>query len=112
MKHNHIRILSAIIIILLLAFVKVPVSIADDVKKVAVLPFNMNADRDLTFLQEGIMDMLRARLSWKGKVELPEKGVVKREVSRFKGSLDKDKALIIGKALGVGYVILGSLTVF
>ncbi|MBW2608823.1 MAG: VCBS repeat-containing protein [Deltaproteobacteria bacterium] len=112
MKHNNIRVLSVIIITLLFVFVKAPVSIADDPKKVAILPFNMNADRDLTFLQEGIMDMIRVRLSWKGKVELLEKGVVKREAGRFKGSLDKDKGLTIGKALGADYVILGSLTVF
>ncbi len=67
MKHNNIKTLSVIIITLLFFFMKVPVSIADGPKKVAILPFTMNAERNLTFLQEGIMDMLRARLSWKGK---------------------------------------------
>ena len=72
----------------------------------------MNADRDLRFLQSGIMDMLNSRLAWKGKVQVIEKGTVKKEVAAVPGTLDKAKALKIGKALGADYVIMGSLTVF
>jgi len=81
-------------------------------KKVAVLPFAMNADRDLSFLQSGIMDMLNSRLAWKGKVQIIEKGAVKKALEGVPGPLDKEKALRVGKGLGADYVILGSLTVF
>ena len=81
-------------------------------KRIAVLPFAMNADRDLTFLQSGIMDMLHSRLAWKGKVEVIEKGAVQRAVGTVPGPLDKEKALKVGNALNADYVILGSLTVF
>lgn len=81
-------------------------------KKVAILPFTMNADRDLTFLQEGIIDMFATRLAWKGEVEILEKGQVKREAEKVGGPLNREKALQVGKSLGAEYVILGSLTVF
>jgi TolB-like protein len=87
-------------------------SYAKDPKKLAILPFTMNADRDLSFLQEGITDMLASRLAWKGEVDVLEKGLVKEAVSRSKGPLNKESALAIGKSLQVDYVILGSLTVF
>lgn len=87
-------------------------SSAKEPKKVAILPFTMNADRDLTFLQEGIMDMLASRLAWKGEVEILEKGKVKKKVEEIGRPLTKERALLVGKALQADYVILGSLTVF
>ena len=100
------------ILLLGLALFQTGTSLAKKPKTLAILPFTMNADRDLTFLQEGIMDMLSSRLAWKGKVVVIEKGKVKKIVADFPGPLDKEKALEIGKRLGVDYVILGSLTVF
>lgn len=97
---------------MIFALFPVPSSIAEGPKKVAILPFTMNADRDLTFFQEGIMDMISSRIAWKGNVEVLEKGIVKKTVDQFKGPLNKEKALIIGKSLQVDYIILGSLTVF
>ncbi len=72
----------------------------------------MNSDKDLKFLQLGIIDMLSSRLAWKDKIEVIEKGLVLSKSDAFPGPMDKQKALEIGKALGADYVILGSLTVF
>jgi TolB-like protein len=112
MKMRNVKILICLLISLLVAFMQAPFSSAKEAKRVAILPFTMNADRDLTFLQEGIMDMLSSRLAWKGEVEVLEKGPVKKEVARVGGPLDKGKALGIGKALEADYVIIGSRTVF
>ncbi len=87
-------------------------SLAIGPKKVAILPFTMNADRDLSFLQEGILDMLSSRLAWKGKVDIIEKGKVRKTVEGFRVPIDTKKALEIGRLLGADYVVLGSLTVF
>jgi len=81
-------------------------------QKLAILPFTMNSDRDLNFLREGIMDMLSSRLAWKDKLEIIEKGVVKKEFAAVPGPMNEAKALTIGKALGADFVIYGSLTVF
>jgi TolB-like protein len=112
MKYRVTLIVPALFIVLTFLFFLVPGSAAKDPKKVAILPFNMNSERDLTFLQEGIMDMLISRLAWKGEVELLEKGLVKKTVAQYDGPMDKAKAMEIGRALGADYVILGSLTVF
>jgi TolB-like protein len=85
---------------------------AEAPKKVAILPFTMNAQQDLTFLQEGIMDMLSTRLAWKDRLQVVEKPLVKSKVAQTGTPLNKEKALNIGQDLGTDYVILGSITVF
>ncbi len=96
----------------ILVFLQITTSLAEGPKKVAILPFNMNADRDLTFLQEGIMDMLSSRLAFKDEVVIIEKGSVKKMVKKLGPAVNKEKSLEMGRALGADYIILGSLTVF
>ncbi len=112
MKTKIALLLSVLVISFSVLLVQGSLSADEAQKRIAVLPFTMNADRDLSFLQSGIMDMLNSRLAWKGKVQIIEKGTVKKEVDAVPGALDKEKALKIGHALGADYVILGSLTVF
>ncbi|UCB48287.1 MAG: VCBS repeat-containing protein [Deltaproteobacteria bacterium] len=112
MKKTSIVIFLTILGFLLTGVIQSPVFAAEGPKKVAVVPFTMNADRDLTFLQEGIMDMLASRLAWKGEVQVLEKGRVKQQAAQLGGPLDRTKALEIGRALQADYVIFGSLTVF
>jgi len=110
MKKALLKISLTILLLTLTVFV--PASYAEKIKTIAVLPFKINAAQDLTFLKEGIMDMLSSRLSWKDKVMVIEKGLVKEKVAEFKGSLNKEIAINIGKSLKADYVILGSVTVF
>lgn len=103
-----------ITLVLILAGILLQASgaLAEPVKRVAILPFAMHAEKDLSFLQEGILDMLNSRIAWKDKVEIIEKGTVKKKVKEAGAPLDQEKAAAIGKALGADYVILGSLTIF
>ncbi len=87
-------------------------SAAETAKKVAILPFEINAPEDLGYLREGIMDMLASRISWEGKVEVIEEQLVKDAVSGREGALNEAAAREVGTALGAGYVLFGSLTVF
>jgi len=87
-------------------------SAAEAVKKVAILPFQMNAPQDLNYLREGIMDMLASRLAWEGKVEVVEKQVVKEALAGHQGPLNESAARQVGSNLGVDYALFGSLTVF
>ncbi len=79
---------------------------------IAVLPFSINADKDLGFLREGIMDMLMTRLYWKDRVSVVEKQRVKDAVKDIPGPFDLAKSGDIGKRLGADYVLFGSLTIF
>ncbi|MBW2110992.1 MAG: VCBS repeat-containing protein [Deltaproteobacteria bacterium] len=103
---------SFLIILFILLFTGGGLHADEALKKLAVLPFTMNADRDLSFLQAGIVDMLSTRLAWKGRVEVIDQEEVKKELASVPGPLNRDRALAIGKALGADYVILGSLTIF
>ena len=87
-------------------------SAADAVKKVAIFPFQMNAPGDLSYLREGIMDMLASRLSWAGKVEVIEKQAIKDALAGQQGVLNEAGAREVGTTLGADYVLFGSLTVF
>jgi len=87
-------------------------SAADAPKKVAILPFQMNAPEDLQYLREGIMDMLASRLAWEGKVQVIEKQVVKEALAGHQGPLNESVARRVGSNLGVDYALFGSLTVF
>ena len=112
MKRKLSVILAITTILAILGIAGAALSASSSVKKLAILPFTMNSDKDLKFLQSGIMDMLSSRLAWKDKIEVIEKGSVLKTLDTFPGPMDKRKALEIGKALGADYVIMGSLTVF
>jgi len=111
MIYHNTRTVCVILFFLIFAFCHVSPSIAKGPKKIAILPFTINADRDLSFLQEGIMDMLSSRLLTKGEMEIVEKVIVQKKVAQFTGPLDREKAILIGEALQTDYVIFGSLTV-
>jgi TolB-like protein len=87
-------------------------SAAETPKKVAILPFEINAPEDLSYLREGIMDMLASRISWEGKVEAIEEQLVKEALSGREGLLNEAAAREVGTTLGADYVLFGSLTVF
>jgi len=85
---------------------------ADDPKRVAILPFKMNAQKDLTFLRDGIYDMLASRLSRAGKVQVVERKETENALETITGSVTQEGAQKTGKKLKADFVLFGSLTVF
>ncbi len=71
-----------------------------EVKQVLLLPLTIHAEKDLTFLNKGIMDMMASRISQSAKVI--------RKTAPVPG---KDPVQM-GRDLNADYVITGSLTVF
>jgi TolB-like protein len=80
-------------------------------KTVAVFPFTVNAAKDYSFLQNGIMDMLCSRLASENELQPIEKGRILEAVKSYKGALDQQAAQTVGKSLPSDYVVFGSLTV-
>jgi TolB-like protein len=92
-------------------------AMAVEPQRVAVLPFKMNAEKDLSFLRNGIFDMLSSRLSDPGRVQVlsrteVEKAVTEETASAEAGPLDEAAARRIGEKLNANYVLYGSLTMF
>jgi TolB-like protein len=106
-KTKHIQ----IVIIALLLSVLVSLAHAAP-SRVAILPFDINAERDMTFLQEGIVDMLASRIAWKDKVEIISETKTKSVLASVEDSDSESRALTVGEKLGADYVLFGSLTVF
>ena len=80
--------------------------------RVAILPFDINADKDMTFLKEGILDMLGSRLAWQDKVEVINENETKAALASVEGFEGQSRALLVGGKLQADYVLFGSLTVF
>ncbi|MEE4114110.1 MAG: VCBS repeat-containing protein, partial [Desulfobacteraceae bacterium] len=76
-------------------------ALADEkAKRVLILPLTIHSEKDLTFLNKGILDMMAARIGQSAKVireETPPPG--------------KDPVQL-GRDLNADYVVTGSLTVF
>ncbi|MGD9309417.1 MAG: FG-GAP-like repeat-containing protein [Desulfosarcina sp.] len=79
--------------------------------RVAILPFDINAEKDLTFLQEGILDMLGSRIAWRDKVEVINENETKAALAQVEGFEGESRALLVGGKLKADYVLFGSLTV-
>jgi len=72
--------------------------------KLAILPFKIYSAQDLSYLKQGISQMLESRLSWEGHILVIE-------VSE--DSIKKTKNITkIGQQLNVDYMLCGSLTIF
>ena len=89
-----------------------PQSAAAKPQRVAVLPFKINAEKDLSFLRDGIVDMLASRLSWEDKVVVLSRVETARVLETVASPITEGTAREIGTRLGVDYVLFGSLTVF
>ena len=71
----------------------------------------MNSPQDVTYLQQGILDMLASRLEWEGHVQVVSKPEAKRAFQQAGGDISETKARQLGKSLGADYVLFGSVTV-
>ncbi len=106
---RHICKATAIVLTLLLLFTGAAAWAAP--VRVAILPFEMNAEKDLTFLQEGVLDMLASRLAQRDKVEIVNKHETKAALESVAGFDGESLALLVGGKVQADYVLYGSLTV-
>jgi TolB-like protein len=80
--------------------------------QVAIVPFKVNAEKDLSFLKDGIVDMLSSRLYWEDNVNIINRQATEKAAAAVGGPLNEGKARTLGTQLGADYVLFGSLTVF
>jgi len=80
--------------------------------QVAIVPFKVNAEKDLSYLKDGIIDMLSSRLFWEDKVNIINRQATEKAFAALGGPLNESKARKLGTSLRADYVLFGSLTVF
>jgi septal ring-binding cell division protein DamX len=83
-------------------------------KRIALLPFEINADKDLSFLKGGTFEMLTSRLSKSRQVEVLSKAPVEAAINSIvkSGAINETTARRIGTRLNADFVLFGSLTIF
>jgi len=96
---------------LLLVVLLFSTTAAAQVKKVAVLPFQMNSPEKLDYLRDGVLDMLMSRIEVSNKIEVAGKPSVLDALEKVKKKqLAEPDVLMIGQDLKVDYVVWGSIT--
>ncbi|MEW6502125.1 MAG: FG-GAP-like repeat-containing protein [Thermodesulfobacteriota bacterium] len=78
-------------------------------KKVAFLPFEAHAAKDLSYLTSGIRDMLSSRLAAGAKIRVIDRASVDKAIGSAKLA-QPEQFRAIGKTVGADYVVAGSLT--
>jgi TolB-like protein len=88
-------------------------SVAAEPKRVALLPFKINSEKDLSFLRDGIFDMLSTRLAQEGRVEVVsrEQAAAAVQSTAGSGTINEASARSIGTSLKADFALFGSLTV-
>ncbi len=85
---------------------------ANEPSRVAVVPFKIHSEKDLSFLQDGIVDMLTTRLSWENKVVVIQREATEHALKSTPQPLNENTARQLGTSLDADYVLFGSLTIF
>lgn len=78
-------------------------------KKVAFLPFETHAAKDLSYLTSGMRDMLASRLAAGAKIRVVDRAAVDKALGTAKLS-QPEQFRAVGKNVGADYVVAGSLT--
>ncbi len=102
----------ALVAILLILACLVHAGAQEAPKKILILPFNINAKEDLTFLQNGVQDMLATRLAHEDKVITLGKDAIGPALEKVPKPIKEPTAMELGLSFGADYVVLGSMTVF
>ena len=78
---------------------------------VALVPFRMNAEESIEYIENGVRDMIASRLSYGAPITLIEQSLVHDELSNISArELTREKLMELGSALQADYVIGGSIS--
>lgn len=108
-KISRLKIIFPVALLILLCGMTVH---AEGPKTVAIIPFEVNAEKDLSFLKKGIADMLSSRLFSEGEVSVVSREKISQALEGVQMPLNDPRAKALGQKLGADYVLFGSLTVF
>lgn len=80
-------------------------------QNVAVLPFSIHSEENLSYLSQAIPDMLSTRLEKRGEIKTVEKPLLAKTIQDMElKTIDGEQAVLLGEKLGVDYLVLGGLT--
>ncbi len=108
------NILKILLLLILLFFIPAAPGIAEteNIKTIAIIPFEANSQSDISYMKSGIMNMLNSRLSWKDHVKVIDKKTIAKELQGFNSDQENKIVQLISEKTGAEYVLLGSITEF
>ncbi|MCP3942246.1 MAG: hypothetical protein GY710_12270 [Desulfobacteraceae bacterium] len=83
---------------------------AQEIKTIAMVPFTMNAAKDLSNIQKGILQMLYSRLSWQNHVLVIPNNKVKADLSKMDKITGNQLVGKLATATNSDYILTGSIT--
>lgn len=109
---GHVLITITLVILAVSMSCRCGVAWAAGPSRILILPFEIMAEKDLSFLQKGISNMLSTRLFQENKVIPLGPAVTQKALTEVSGPLTPGTASVLGAGYGADYVLYGSLTVF
>ncbi len=79
-------------------------------KKIAIFPFKINAPKEMSFLSQGLMDMLETRLNDPGTIDVVDSSMIIGKINQLKQYPGTERAKRIARSFGANYLLLGTLT--
>ncbi|MCP3952300.1 MAG: hypothetical protein GY697_08805, partial [Desulfobacterales bacterium] len=111
-RSSHLHYIALLLLGMATLLLSAPLAAENRAYRVAVVPFAINAEKDLTYLKNGIADMLTSRLAWENKVQVLGREQTEAALKQATGPLNEIQAQILGAKLQADYVLFGSLTIF
>ena len=84
----------------------------EPVKTVAILPFETNAQKDISYIGSGILSMLHSRLHWKHQVRVIDTAQAMKALTGTKDASTRKTILRIGETTNADYIVTGIVTEF
>lgn len=111
---KHFRKLSAVTAAATVILLLMPAGQAhtESQKKIAIVPFTINSNRDISHIREGIRQMLYSRLTWEDIHTIVPQKEYMACVKENSGLGAKELAEKVGVKTGADHVIFGSVTEF
>jgi TolB-like protein len=83
----------------------------EDIKKIAIIPFDVSSKDNIEYVREGITDVLASRVTIEGKTTVVSKKAVLDIMEKYKKrNLEEKNVYVIGTQLKADYVIWGSIS--
>ena len=112
-KMNQFRLFKSALMVLMVICVNLvgPAVAQMGPHTVLILPFKLNASQDLTYLQQGIYDMLTSRIEYGDQVNVVSRVESHQAFQKARGNINEGIARTLGNQLNADYVMFGSITV-
>ena len=85
----------------------------DSLKTITIVPFESNTDKDITYITDGVVNMLNSRLFWRGQTQITGNEKTLKALAETSEETSRDQAILnFGRLTAADYVVTGIITEF